>query len=116
MKVLVCGGREPSENMNRFVCRILYAFNGFYGIETVIHGGATGVDSYADNWTDIRLIRRLKFPADWDKHGKAAGPIRNLQMLKEGKPDLVISFSGGRGTANMVSLAHREGVKVIDLR
>jgi hypothetical protein len=54
-----------------------------------------------------------EYPADWQKHGKAAGPIRNRQMLEDGKPDLVIAFSGGRGTANMISQARAAGVKVL---
>jgi UDP-N-acetylmuramoylalanine-D-glutamate ligase len=33
-------------------------------------------------------------------------------MLDEGKPDLVVAFPGGRGTANMVQQAHRAGVEV----
>ena len=52
------------------------------------------------------------YPADWDKHGKAAGPIRNKQMIDEGKPDLVIAFPGGRGTAGAVRLAKFAGVTV----
>lgn len=43
--------------------------------------------------------------ADWKKHGKAAGPIRNGIMLRDGKPDMVVAFPGGRGTANMVDQA-----------
>lgn len=34
----------------------------------------------------------LRFPAKWNEHGKAAGPIRNQQMLTEGKPDVVFAF------------------------
>jgi hypothetical protein len=55
------------------------------------------------------------FPADWEKYGKAAGPIRNQQILVEGKPDLVVAFQGGRGTANMVSRAQQAGVPVVEI-
>ena len=54
----------------------------------------------------------LAYPANWKKHGRAAGPIRNKQMLEEAKPDLVIAFPGGAGTANMVKQAREAGVKV----
>ena len=53
------------------------------------------------------------FPADWNSYGKAAGPIRNKQMLDEGKPDVVIAFPGGTGTANMIMQATKAGVKVV---
>ena len=56
------------------------------------------------------------FPAKWNEHGKAAGPIRNQQMLTEGKPDLVIAFNdylpNSKGTLDMVTRARRAGVAI----
>jgi hypothetical protein len=52
------------------------------------------------------------YPADWRLHGRAAGPIRNTLMLVEGRPDLVVAFPGGQGTADMTKKALRAGVKV----
>jgi hypothetical protein len=49
-------------------------------------------------------------PADWQKHGTAAGPIRNKQMIVSGKPDLVLAFPGGRGTADMSRRAEKHGI------
>ena len=45
-------------------------------------------------------------------NGYRAGPIRNQEMLDKGKPDLVIAFPGGKGTADMVGRALRTGVFV----
>jgi hypothetical protein len=85
-------------------------------IKTLIHGDAPGADRLAAAWAkDTGLAEfgeLLAFPADWEKHGNAAGPIRNQQMLDEGKPDMVIAFPGGIGTANMVRLARKAGVPV----
>lgn len=57
-----------------------------------------------------------KYPADWEKYGKVAGPIRNQQMLDEGKPDVVYAFtddlSNSRGTADMCRRANKAGVPV----
>lgn len=58
-------------------------------------------------------IRVQKFPADWDRYGKAAGGIRNSQMLIEGKPDLVVAFPGGNGTRDMVLKARKAGIRTI---
>jgi hypothetical protein len=52
------------------------------------------------------------YVAQWKKHGRAAGPIRNQRMLDKGKPDLVVAFPGGRGTADMIRRAERAGVPV----
>lgn len=52
------------------------------------------------------------FPADWNKHGKAAGPILNAEMAEVA--DALIAFWDGksRGTANMIQLAKDKGLKV----
>jgi hypothetical protein len=52
------------------------------------------------------------YKAEWDKHGRAAGPIRNQQMLDDGKPDLVLAFAGGRGTDDMCRRAREAGIEV----
>jgi hypothetical protein len=64
-------------------------------------------------WAKQFGIQTLAFPADWKTHGKAAGFIRNQRMLDEGKPDLVLGFPGGSGTADMCSRAERAGVRVV---
>ena len=51
-------------------------------------------------------------PADWKRHGRAAGPIRNGEMLKD-RPDLVVAFPGGKGTANMVTQATNAGIEIV---
>jgi hypothetical protein len=84
----------------------------------LIHGGATGADTlagYAAETLDVSFGATwgvVKYRADWKKHGKAAGFKRNQQMLDEGKPDLVIAFPGGKGTADMVRRAEAAGVRV----
>lgn len=81
----------------------------------IIEGGAKGVDSVAYDFAVVNYCQIKEYPADWDKYGKAAGFIRNKQMLDEGKPDLVIAFPGGKGTANMIKLARDAGVEVIEI-
>jgi hypothetical protein len=53
--------------------------------------------------------------AEWETLGRKAGPIRNERMLTEGKPDLVVAFPGGRGTAHMTRLAREAGVEVVEI-
>ena len=55
------------------------------------------------------------FQADWAGLGRKAGPIRNKLMLDEGKPDLVVAFPGGRGTAHMTRIARGAGIEVIEV-
>lgn len=111
MRVLVCGGRDFNDalTLGSWLGGI-HKNNG--PITLLIEGGAKGADYMARKFAEWQGIPTKTFPADWDQHGKAAGPIRNKQMLDEGKPDLVVAFEGGRGTANMIELAKKAGVKV----
>lgn len=73
-----------------------------------------GADALAALWSaKIGLSSHARYNADWSLYGKAAGPIRNQRMIDKGKPDLVVAFPGGRGTADLVQRAEVAGVPVI---
>jgi hypothetical protein len=57
----------------------------------IITGGAEGADKIADDYAEVYGFDRIIMPANWKKHGRAAGPIRNKKML-DMKPQLVIAF------------------------
>jgi hypothetical protein len=94
---------HPEDAMTRErALLVLDGFDAVYGIACVIHGGANGADYIAGRWAqDTGGIPVEEFPADWNRHGNSAGPIRNQEMLDKGKPDLVVAFPGGRGTADI---------------
>ena len=110
---LVCGGRDLDVRDYVHVARVLDALHGAIAIGLVVHGGARGADRLAGRWAFARGIIARVFPADWSRHGKAAGMIRNRAMLEDGRPDVVVAFPGGRGTANMVALALKRSVPVL---
>jgi len=60
------------------------------------------------------MIPVIPFPPEWKRYGPKAGPIRNKQMLDEGRPDLVVAFPGGNGTNDMVKKAKAAGIEVIE--
>lgn len=99
-RVLVCGGRDYDDKET--IYDVLDALHTDIGIICIISGAARGADTLAINWAEDRAIPLHKYPANWDKYGKQAGALRNQQMLDEGKPDMVIAFPGGKGTADMV--------------
>lgn len=115
LRVLVCGGRAYADPHR--LERVLDTLNetkGPFGL--LIVGDATGADAFAKNWARQRHLQALSFKADWNKHGRAAGPIRNANMLTAGKPDLVVAFPGGPGTKDMVAQARRRGVTVLEVQ
>jgi hypothetical protein len=110
MRLLVCGGRDFSDTAYAYAT--LDRLHKTYGIGVVIEGDARGADRIAGYWARRKGIDNLKFPADWKTHGLGAGPIRNAKMLAEGKPDMVLAFPGGRGTADMVRRARAAGILI----
>lgn len=113
-RVLVCGGRDYTCREQLFA--VLDRAHAANPVAVLIHGAARGADSLARDWALERGVPLMPFPADWEMHGKQAGPIRNKRMLTEGLPDIVIAFKGGRGTADMVRVARNAGVAVVTVR
>lgn len=118
MKVLVCGSRhfndykKLSEELDKL--HTPKGTPGGHQIDEIIHGAARGADTLAGRYGAEHNIPVRTFPALWDLHGKRAGPIRNSQMLTEGKPGLVLAFLApdSRGTKNMIDQATKAGKPV----
>ncbi len=120
-RVLICGSRDWSDYT--FMRLALAKFEAKHGLmEVLIEGCADGADRmaghrWANNLSKMEQSVTVEhYPALWDLHGKAAGFIRNQQMLTEGKPDAVIAFSKNlatsKGTSDMVRRARKAGVPV----
>lgn len=112
MKILICGDRHWRDEKK--IAKVLFKLR--KKVKLVIHGGARGADQLAGKYAMLLGIPTAVYEANWTKHGRAAGPIRNQSMLKFGKPDMVIAFhknlNKSKGTKNMVGLAKKAKVKV----
>ena len=110
MRLLICGDRNWTDA--KMIASVLRELNP----RVVIEGEARGADSLARIEAERMGIPVLKFPAEWGKYHRAAGPIRNAQMLREGRPDMVVAFhddlDSSKGTKHMVGLARKAGVPV----
>lgn len=114
MRVLVCGGRKFfNKVLFRGEMNMLHAD---INITLIIHGGANGADWLAKYWAASVGIPSEQYKADWAGQGRSAGPRRNAIMLRESRPDLVVAFPGGSGTADMVKKAKKAGVKVKEIK
>lgn len=114
MKVLVCGSRSWDDE--GLVWLVLDGLWDMHGKNLVlIEGGAGGADRGAANWARRSGVPCEEYAAYWKEHGKAAGPLRNRQMLNEGKPELVLAFSEHPitpGTQDMINRAKHVGLTV----
>lgn len=110
MRIVVCGGRAYRDKAT--VYAVLDRLHKKIGIDFLIQGAADGADYIAWQWCQDRGVLCGSFPAQWDEYGRRAGPIRNQAMIDEGRPDGVVAFPGGSGTADMIERAHRAGIGV----
>lgn len=137
MRVLVCGGRdfgempkgyaqedydihrERTDHQVMALCETLDILDVDRRISVLIHGACrTGADRHANAWAQRKMKPIEAYPAVWRVDGKidkSAGPRRNQRMIDVGRPQLVVAFSGGRGTADMVSRAKKAGIEVIEV-
>lgn len=107
-EVVVCGGRdyEPNVSDGRWVRFWL----GWLAARVVVHGGARGVDRWAGTLAARIGLGVVEVPADWEAHGKAAGPKRNLEAQR--LPVAVLALPGGSGTFDMCRVAAEHRVPV----
>ena len=111
MKVIIAGGRDIDDfNLVKEAVK-----ESGFEITEVVSGKAPGADKLGERWAEESGIPVKEFPADWELHGKSAGPIRNVQMAKctgsEGA--LILVWNGqSRGSANMLKNAKAYGLKI----
>lgn len=115
MRILVCGDREWKDR--RRMESVL--FDIFCEHDTLIFGCCRGADNMAYDILHAEYgneINYAPYPAEWNKYGKAAGHIRNKQMIDEGRPELVLAFHNNidksKGTLNMIKQANKAGIEV----
>lgn len=115
--VIVCGGRDYVVSADD--CSDLGWIIENCGVTTLRHGGCRGADQGASDFVTAARpdVKVIKHPADWAKHGRSAGAIRNREMLDAATSAhdkvAVLAFPGGPGTANMIGLARSRGIHVI---
>ena len=117
MRLLVCGSREFTDV--EYAIPRIHREHQKTPVTTLICGMARGGDMIGHAWATELGIPIDEFPIrpeDWDRHGNAAGPIRNMRMRDVGKPDLVLGLPGGNGTANMLEIADAAGIRIIEFK
>lgn len=84
--------------------------------DEIITGDATGVDTIVASWATYNHRHLTVYKADWNKYGKAAGPIRN-QKIAINADHLIVFYGGGPGSKNMIKQMATLGksVDIIDI-
>lgn len=118
MKVIVTGSRRWDDEASLAESLIEWIAPYSSGQITIVHGACpTGADSIVSRLAKAWGIAEKPYPANWEKYGRAAGPLRNRWMLEDNlDADVVLAFPLGRsvGTRQTMSLAAQLGLKVVD--
>lgn len=103
LRIIIAGSRDFDDyELLKRLCNTIIGNNEYVEI---VSGGARGADKLGEKYASEKGYKIVKFPADWDKHGKSAGYIRNRLMGEYS--DMLIAFWDGKskGTLNMISIA-----------
>ena len=108
MKICIAGGRDFA-NYDVLVKVVDHVLLEIQEPVIIISGKAKGADGLGERYAKEHDLEVLLYPADWKKHGKGAGPIRNAQMAEAA--DMLIAFWDGssRGTKNMIGQMQKQG-------
>jgi hypothetical protein len=96
LRIMVTGCRDWTDRQT-----IEDALGQIWGPKTLIHGDARGADRIAADIARMWTWPVEAYPADWEQHGFAAGPIRNKFMIEQGNPDLVYAFWDGKSKGTL---------------
>lgn len=119
MRVLVTGSRDWNEPERIFTDLDALLDSSGYGEFVVVHGGARGADHHAAMWVQTVVavfgsaVRQEVHPADWNAHGKSAGILRNVAMVKAGA-DVCLAYilDGSPGATHCANAAEAAGIPV----
>lgn len=109
MKVIIAGSRNYRGGAEGV--HVAVKESGF-DVITVISGVARGADLAGENWARAKGVQVERFPADWKKHGRSAGIIRNCQMAEAANALIALWDGSSRGTLHMISKMKLDGKPV----
>lgn len=113
MRVIIAGSRHLAGlDVWASIVRGLRELGLMQSVSEVVSGGAQGVDAVGETYARRFEIPVKRFPANWHKHGRAAGPIRNQEMAEYADALVAIWDGRSRGTADMIRQAERFGLKI----
>lgn len=110
MRIVVTGGRDFADR--EMVVSVMSALGVGYG-DVIVDGCASGADTLCAEVASKFGTEIEPHPADWKRYGKAAGPLRNHEMIDSGC-DFLLTFPGGCGTGECKAYARRRGVRIIE--
>lgn len=108
MRTIVAGSRYFDDY--EILCEVIRESG--INITTLISGHAPGADMLAERWADLTRTPKEIYPANWNKDGAAAGPIRNSKMAAVADAAIIICMKDSRGSHDMIKKAKAKNIPV----
>ena len=115
MKVIIAGSRSIKEDSVYGQCGTSWGVLdqlSELGFSEIVSGTANGADQLGEKWAKYNSLPVIQFPADWDKHKKSAGYIRNSEMADYADCLIALWDGKSKGTQHMITTAMKKGLKV----
>ena len=118
MRAIIAGSRTLGHRKAEVLAAIKELVATLDGpVTQVVSGKAPGVDTIGEYWAKYSHevpIPIASFPADWDRYGSRAGPIRNWEMAANADVLILIWDGESTGSADMKRKALKAGLKVLE--
>lgn len=108
MRTIIAGSRSIANNFYVYDAIAKSGIN----ITQVVSGTAKGVDTMGEDWAYAHGVPVVRFPADWDKYGKRAGYLRNMEMAENADALICVWDGSSSGSKHMIDIATRRGLHV----
>ena len=106
MKVVIAGIRyeDPVNKIvfDNYPLLVKAITDSGYKISEIISGAAIGVDTLGETYAGANNIPVNRKPANWNKYGKRAGPMRNKEMALLADAAVILWDGESKGTRNMI--------------
>lgn len=113
MRVLICAGRYYADS--RLCRRVLEAFQRLHEVRVVIHGGSQFLGAHIEDWARETGAHIVRYPPNWQLHGKHAERLRSSFMLADSRPDIVLALPGGEDTEELLAQARVRGIQTLSV-
>ena len=111
MKVIIAGSRGITNPTHLDIAVLMAKDMGIKPTE-IVSGGAVGVDKMGEHIATLNNIPIKQFLPDRKRHGKAAGPIRNKQMVDYADALIAVWDGKSKGTLSTIQYAQEKGIQI----
>ena len=105
MQLLIAGGRDFDDY--ELLCSVVDRYRGEHRVKRIVSGGAGGADRLGERYAKRHHLPILRIKPEWDRHGRAAGILRNQDLVDAA--DHVICFwdEKSKGTQDTIKKTRR---------